>query len=233
VASGDNNGCRPNPNYANNNQYSAAGSSAYHGLHVSLVHRPARWGQYRVSYTVSKAMSNVGEFFFSSPIDPFDVSKDWSRADNDQRHRLVAHGTLNTSMEAPRSALEYLTNGFQVSGLLQAYSAPPLNITSGVTTIQGTAGRPIVNGDFIPRNAGAGSGFLTLNLRVSRVFHAGGRVQAEVLGEVFNLTNHENVLTRNGNFGAGAYPANPAPAFGQVTAAGEMRSFQVGARLRF
>ena len=95
------------------------------------------------------------------------------------------------------------------------------------------AGRPIVNGEFIARNAGVGSDFLTLNLRVSRVVHVGGRVQAEALGEVFNLTNHENVLTRNGNFGAGAYPTNPSPAFGQVTAVGETRSFQIGARLRF
>src|SRR6185295_6540398 len=34
-ASGNNNGCRPNPAYANNNQYSAVGSSVYDGLHVS------------------------------------------------------------------------------------------------------------------------------------------------------------------------------------------------------
>ena len=41
-----------------------------------------------------------------------------------------------------------------MSGMLQYYSAPPLNITSGVTTVQGTAGRPIVDGEFIQRNAG-------------------------------------------------------------------------------
>ena len=108
VASGTNNGCRPNPNYANNSQYSSAGTSTYHGLHVSLLHRPARWGQYRVSYTLSKSMNNVGEFFFSSPIDPFDLSKDWGRSDNDQRHRLVVNGTVNTRMAAPRSAWEHL-----------------------------------------------------------------------------------------------------------------------------
>ena len=233
VASGNNNGCRPNPSYANNSQYSSAGTSTYHGLHVSLLHRPARWGQYRVSYTLSKAMNNVGEFFFSQPIDPFDLSKDWGRSDNDQRHRLVVNGTLHTRMDAPRSALEHLINGFQVSGMLQAYSALPLNITSGVTTIQGTAGRPIVNGQFIPRNDGVGSDFLSVNLRVSRAFHLSGRVQLEALGEVFNLTNHQNVLTRNANFGSGAYPTNPSPTFGQVTAVGEPRSFQIGARLRF
>jgi hypothetical protein len=233
VASGTNNGCRPNPNYANNSQYSAAGTSTYHGLHASLLHRPARWGQYRVSYTLSKSMNNVGEFFFSSPIDPFDLSKDWGRSDNDQRHRLVLNGTVNTSMAAPRSPWEHLVNGFQVSGMLQAYSALPLNITSGVTTVQGTAGRPIVDGRFIPRNAGVGSDFFSLNLRVSRAFHLGGRVRAEALGEVFNLTNRQNVLTRNANFGSGAFPTNPSPTFGQVTAVGESRSFQLGARLRF
>src|SRR6185503_6575170 len=95
VAAGTNNGCRPNPNYANNGQYSPAGSSSYHGMHLSFVQHPARWGYYRVSYTLSKAMANVGEFFFSSPIDPFDLSKDWSRSDDDQRHRFVLNGAVN------------------------------------------------------------------------------------------------------------------------------------------
>ena len=57
--------------------------------------------------------------------------------------------------------------------MLQAYSALPFNITSGVTTIQGTAGRPIVDGEFIPRNAGVGDDFFSLSLRVSRSFRAG------------------------------------------------------------
>jgi hypothetical protein len=55
--------CRPNPSFANNSRYSSAGKSNQHGLHVSLVQPPARWGAYRVSYT-SKAMNDVGEFFF-------------------------------------------------------------------------------------------------------------------------------------------------------------------------
>ena len=155
VAAGTNNGCRPEPAYANNSQYSSAGESNYHGLHVSFVQRPARWGSYRVSYTLSKSMNNVGEFFFSSPIDPFDLSKDWGRSDNDQRHRLVVNGAVQTSMDAGRRRLwQRLSHGFQLSGMLQAYSALPFNITSGVTTIQGTAGRPIVDGAFIERNAG-------------------------------------------------------------------------------
>ena len=67
LASGSNNGCRPNPNYGNNRQYSSEADSNYDALSLSFVQRPTRWGSYRVSYTYSKALDNVGEFFFSSP----------------------------------------------------------------------------------------------------------------------------------------------------------------------
>ncbi len=196
VASGTNNGCRPNPNYANNSQYSPVADSNYHGLHVSLVQRPAAWGYYRVSYTLSKSMNNVGENFFSSPIDPFDLSKDWGRSDDDQRHRFVFTGGVNTSMAPARDAWEMLSHGFQLSSMLQAYSALPFNITSGVTTIQGTAGRPIVDGEFIERNVGIGSDFFSMSLRVSRAFRIAGRLRIEGLAEVFNLTNRTNNLTQ-------------------------------------
>ncbi len=94
VASGNNNGCRPNPAYANNSRYSSAARSSYQGMHVSISRRANARGSLRVSYTLSKAMNNVGEFFFSSPIDPKDIEKDWARSDDDQRHRLVVHGSL-------------------------------------------------------------------------------------------------------------------------------------------
>jgi hypothetical protein len=233
VATGTNNGCRPVSTYANNSQYSSAGDSDYDGMHVSLTQRTQRWGHYRVSYTFAKAMNNVGEFFFSSPIDPTDLSKDWGRSDNDQRHKLVVNGALQTSGEPADSAWEYLTHGFQLGGMLQFYSAPPFNITSGVTTIQGTAGRPIVDGEFIPRNSGEGTAFFSLGARLSRSFPITERVQLELLAEGFNLTNRANVVTRNTNFGPGAYPTNPSPTFGQVTAVGDPRAFQFGARVRF
>ena len=220
VAAGTNNGCRPVSTYGNNSQYSPSADSAYHGLHVSFVQRPTRWGSYRVTYTLSKAMDNVSEFFFSSPIDPFDINKDWSRSDDDQRHRLVLNGSVNV-------------HGFQLSSLLQYYSALPFNITSGVTTIQGTAGRPIVNGAFIDRNAGTGPDFLSWSARAGRTFTLAGRVKLEALAEGFNLTNRQNNVTINGNFGAGAYPSTPSSTFGQVTAVGDPRAFQLALRVRF
>ncbi len=221
VASGTNNGCRPNPNYANNSQYSSLADSRYDGLHVSFVQRPVRWGGYRISYTWSKALDNVGEFFFSSPVDNFNIWRDYGRSDDDQRHRVVFEGSLYTPL------------GFQLSGMLQYYSALPLNITSGVTTVQGTAGRPLVNGAFIGRNAGTGNDLFSVSARLSRSFRITERLRLEGMAEAFNLLNHRNNLTRNANFGAGAYPDNPSPAFGQVTAVQDPRSLQFALRFRF
>src|SRR5262249_41947797 len=221
VATGTNNGCRPNPTYGNNSQYSPLAESSYHGLHASFVQRPAAWGFYRVSYTLSKAMDNVGEFFFSSPIDPFDLSKDWGRSDDDQRHRLVVNGAVNSPTTPARTTWDRISHGFHANAMLQYYSALPLNITSGVTTVQGTTGRPIVNGQFMGRNAATGPDLFNLTARGSRSFHVAGPLEIEGMAEGFNLTNRVNVVTMNGNFGAGAFPTNPSPTFGQMTAVGD------------
>ena len=41
AAVGTNNGCRPNPTYGNDSQYSSLADSHYDGLHVSFVERPS------------------------------------------------------------------------------------------------------------------------------------------------------------------------------------------------
>ncbi len=233
VATGTNNGCRPNVNYGNNSQYSSLADSNYNALHVSFVRRPVRWGNYRISYAWSKALNNVGEFFFSGPINPFNIWQDYGRSDDDQRHRVVFLGNIQSSTEAAHTLWKRLSHGFQLSGMLQYYSALPLNITSGVTTIQGTAGRPLVNGAFIGRNAGIGNDFFGVSARLSRTLSITERWRLEAMAEAFNALNHRNNLTRIGNFGSGAYPTNPSATFGQVTAVNDSRSLQLAVRLRF
>lgn len=233
AASGNNNGCRPNPAYANNNQYSADGSSVYDGLHIALQQRYGPWGNLRVSYTYSKSFNNVGEAFFNGPIDPTDVSKDWGRSDDDIRHKVVVSGSVNTSSEPAKTFWEHLSHDFTVSGVWQHYSALPFNITSGVTTIQGTAGRPVVDGEFIPRNSGEGDPFSSVSLRVSRQFRVGGQARVEALVEAFNLLNTRNDIARVGVFGSGAYPTNPAPNYGTITVVGDPRSLQFGLRFTY
>jgi hypothetical protein len=233
VAVGVNNGCRPIAAYGNNSQYSSAASSEYTGLQLSLVRHPTGWGHYRVSYTLSKAMSNVGEFFFSSPIDPFDIGKDWGRSDDDQRHRLVVSG--GATLGGAWTDIPWLRplKGLDVSGTMRAYSSLPFNVTSGLTTVQGTAARPVVNGEFIARNAGTGPDFFTLDLRVGRRWRTASGPSIEGFVEAFNLTNRMNVVTVNGNFGAGAYPVDPLPSFAQPTSVSDPRQLQFAVRVRF
>lgn len=233
AAAGTNNGCRPNPAYANNSQYRSLGDSNYNGLHVSFSQRPSNLGSFRISYTYSKSLNNMGEFFFSQPIDHYNIWQDYGRSDDDQRHRFVFDGSIHSSLATPKSAWQWLTHGFTLSTMLQYYSALPLNITTGTNTVQGTVARPTVNGAFISRNAGTGFDFFNLNVRVSRAIQVGERWRIEALAEAFNALNHTNGLTRNGVFGTGAYPSAPSPNFNQTTAVHDARNFQLALRIKF
>jgi hypothetical protein len=245
VAAGTNNGCRPVSAYTNNSQYQGAGESNYHGLHVTYLQRPRNWSSVRVTYTLSKSMNDLGEAFFSVPTDPTDVMKDWGRSDNDQRHRLVVSGSVYSPTTAATTAWERLSHGFQASTMLQYYSSLPFNIVSGVNSLQGTAGRPFADGsvssanfdvraaELVPRNAGKGSDFFTVSLRVSRSFRLPGGSEVQGLVEAFNLTNRTNAITRNTTFGPGSFPSSPVSSFDTVTAVGDPRTLQFGVRMSF
>jgi hypothetical protein len=186
-----------------------------------------------VSYTFSKALDNVGESFFSSPTNNFNIWDDYGRSDDDQRHRFVFDGTIHSPMGAANSRLERLSHGFQLGTMIQYYSALPFNITAGSNTIQGTTARPMLNGAFIGRNVGTGFDFFNVNARLSRTFHMNDQFRVEAMLEAFNLLNHVNGVALNGNFGSGTYPINPLPTFKQVTAVADPRTLQVGLRLAF
>jgi len=234
AAVGTNDGCRPNLTYGNDSQYSSAADSHYDGAHISFLQRPVKWGNYRVSYTYSKALDDVSEFFFSAPINNYNIWQDYSRSDDDQRSRLAFEGSVHTSLEKASTAWERLSHGFQFSTSLTAYSPLPFNITTGSNTVpQGTAARPTINGVFINRNAGEGHAILNMNLRLSRTFAIGEKVKLQALAEMFNALNHVNVATLNGVFGAGAYPSTPSATFGQITAVNDPRGGQFALRLGF
>ena len=161
-------------------------------------------------------MDNVGEFFFSSPIDNANIWRDYGRSDDDQRHRVVFDGAVHS-------------HGFQLSGMLQYYSALPFNITAGTTTIQGTTARPIVNGDFIGRNAGTGYDFFSVSTRLSRTFALSERWRLEAMAEVFQRAESPQQSHAERDFGAGAYPLAPSSTFGQVTAVNDPQERSTGA----
>jgi len=249
-------GSRPDPTRGNIKPYDSIFDSYYDGLAVSLLERPVSWGSARVSYTWSKAIDNVGEFFFSSPISNFDLSVDRGRSDDDQRHRLVFDATLNSPMSHADSFMAHLTHGWRLGGIVQYYSRLPFNVVTGGQTKQQTTQRPCVaatglsvaqsgvtnacteglKGFVIGRNTGTGFDFVGVNARLSRTFPLTERIHLEGIAEAFNALNHRNDMIPNGTFGTGAYPPSPSTSstpFGAATAVGDPRSIQLAARISF
>ena len=146
VAAGTNNGCRPISTYRNNSQYSSVADSTYHGLTCSFVQRPTTWA----SLAPDLHAVEVDERRRRGVLQLADRSdghhEGLGPSDDDQRHRLVINGTVNTPMAPATTAWEHISHGFQVSGMLQYYSALPFNITSGVANLQGTTSRPLADG---------------------------------------------------------------------------------------
>src|SRR5262249_30406680 len=144
---------------------------------------------------------------------------------------------------AARSTWQRISHGFQLGGSLQYYSALPLNVVSGVNTIQQTAGRPCAGlaatdpqcsiGTMIGRNSDVGFDYVTLKLRLSRTFPLGERLKMQALAEAFNTLNHRNDMIPNATFGSAVYPTAPRSTFGQPTAVGDPRSVQVALRMTF
>jgi len=245
-------GSRPDPTRGNVKSYSSVFDSYFDGLEVSFLERPSAWGAMRVSYTWSKAIDDVGQFFFSAPINNFDLGVDRARSDDDQRHKVVFNASVMSSAQASGRWEDHLTHGWRLSGVLQYYSALPFNITAGGNTRQGTTQRPCaagyslsagaginpcteaLRGAVIGRNAGIGFDLFTLNARLSRTVALTERFKLECMAEAFNALNHRNDMIPNGTFGSGAYPGPPTNAsFGRATAVGDPRNVQVAVRLNF
>jgi len=244
-------GSRPDSTRGNIKPYDSIFDSYYEGLEISFVQRPVAWGSTRISYTWSKAINNVGEFFFSSPINNFDLSVDRSRSDDDQRHRVVFNANLHSPTSHSDSVGAHLTHGWQLGGILQYYSRLPFNVVTGSQTKQQTTQRPCaagysltagagtnpctegMAGAVIGRNAGVGFDFFAVNARLSRTVALTERVRLEGIAEAFNALNHRNDMIPNGTWGTGSYPGTPNASFGQATAVGDARSVQLAARISF
>ncbi len=245
------NGSRPDPTRGNIKPYSSAFDSYFDGLEVSVLERPTTWGSARLSYTWSRATDNIGEFFFSAPINNFNLREDRSRSDDDQRQRVVFDASLTTPAGEANHLAGRLTQDWRLNTILQYYSAPPFNITTGANTRQATAQRPCapgyslsatgginpctegLPGAVIGRNAGTGFDSFTLNARLSRTFHLKEKIHLETIAEAFNSLNRRNNLIPNGNFGAGSYPSTPSATFGKPNAVGDPRSVQLAVRISF
>jgi hypothetical protein len=219
---------RPDPNFGNISRFESSGRSFYNALVVAFNKRASNWTSLRVSYTLSKAIDDAGNFFFSSPQDNSNVRDDRGLSDNDQRQRLTISGSFEAPHANQASRLHRAIEGFQLSYIFSYASALPFNPLTGNDRNFDTNfnDRPVG----FRRNTGSGFDFASLDLRLSRKFQLTERLGLEAIAEGFNVLNRSNFQIPNNTFGTGQ---TPLPSFGRPTAASDSRQLQFGLRFSF
>jgi hypothetical protein len=243
---------RPDPRWLAVTNIATKGDKWYTGLQVGLQKRFANNYQYRVAYTLSKTEDTAADFG-SDPQNYLHPEREKALSTEDQRHRLAVSGSWRLPL------------GVHVGGILAYASWRPFNIRMGTDwngngnteqdrpdssptrenvdagTInsrpyypQGPSGRGADG--VLPRNSGRSPDYLTLDLRVSKVFPLGGNRSVEVLAEFFNLTNRVNQDPRemDGNVRSTQYYLRRLNR-GEIAATGTYDPFQgqLGLRINF
>ena len=207
-------------------QYTSYGESWYKGLAVSFSKRFSHGYEFLASYTLSKAEDTSTDFFLfpdemgagRNPADPsglplgFDPRSERGPSLNDQRHRFVLSGLMQLPL------------GLQTSAIVSAGSGHPFTPRAGAdlnANGESSSDRarrdPADPASRLGRHSQRTLGQFNVDLRLSRVFHAGG-ASLELIAEAFNLFDRVNYVSINDVFGTGAFPDQPATdAAGRVT----------------
>ena len=206
----------PNPNFVNIDQFEASGSSRSNSLSIAYkgdVHKLNIMLQYVLSRTLDD-VNDVKNGFLYTPANNYNPHGDWGRSDLDRRHRFNA------------VFLYPLRFGFHISGIVNVWSGPPYNITTGKDDNYDTVfnDRPLG----LWRNAGRAAGYTDVDLRLTkrwRVTHSEHAHFVEAAVDVFNIFNHTNFESYNGVLSS--------PTFGQPYTANSARQLQVSVRYHF
>ncbi|HEX9120541.1 MAG TPA: hypothetical protein VF840_08380, partial [Terriglobales bacterium] len=226
------------------------GSSNYNAFNLEVKKRFSRNFQFMASYTWSHTIDDSSDLqTLLKPQDNHNLKAERSNSLFDQRHRFVFSGLLS-SPPAWRSAggFSRVLADFSVAPIIEVSSGRPFNILTGSDTNADQSSqtdRPSVgaNGVLVlpaqfadgtlGRNAGITTGFVSFDMRISRIIHITERLKLNVIAEGFNLFNRFNEAAASPQF-------TDVNAFGKMsgnsylsrpTAAYDPRQFQFGLKL--
>lgn len=262
---------RPNCKYGSLTDVFSGSNSNYNALVGQISHRFSNHFAFNANYTWSHALdygvNNQTASVANNLLDPQDVRAEYGNAISNIPNRLVFNSILTAPWKA-NGLMAYLVNDWELSPSYALQSGLPYNITTSGTLSAGAGGLSGIgggingsNGTFrvpgIARNAFSQPKTNVLDLRISKRFSITERTKLELLGETFNLVNHQNVTSVNtlgytlGTTGPAAAPTgniltfNTSPAnpqvsqFGTVTGTNSSnfqfapRQVQIGVRLQF
>ena len=202
------------------------GESKYDALQLNLRKNFAANGGMWLSYTWSHTRNNVEpDAPGGDPNDVHQLDKEWADSVLDQRHRAVLSGWVRLPWD------------LRFGGLAEYATGRPYNFTTGIDNNGDGANtdRPVIDGHVVSRNAGRGNDLYQLTLFLERDFPIGFATLG-LRGEVFNVTNHQNVVGYNGVYGNNA-DGTPLSTFGQplggLANTEPGRQYQFQARIRF
>ena len=175
---------RPDPRYGQMRQIQSTGYLKGNALELVFRGKPVTFFSGQAQYTLGKTYNNTSGIL-SFPAYSYDPQADWSRSDNDRRHKFDMLGTFKAR------------NWFDFGTALSLYSGKPVDVTTG--NDENGDGLALDRPAGTPRNSLHGPGTTELDLNLTREFpfHK-GREEGRTLSvsvSAFNVFNHPNDVT--------------------------------------
>ncbi|HTH53986.1 MAG TPA: TonB-dependent receptor [Edaphobacter sp.] len=245
----------PFPAYGSTTEVISNINSNYHGLTFELQKRASRFITFDGHYTWAHAL-DFNQNASTNPstngwFDPFANGRaNYGNSNNDIRQRFVGWAIFNVPGTSHGNALKYLTNGWSLKPYFQIQSGLPYSLTvSGTVPNQCyVAGCFEANGSglggtgvsYIPQvgiNTFRRPRTINLDMRAQKDFRFAEKYSLQLVGEAFNLANHQNVTgvnstgyilnTSQTNPTAPTSMLNYQSTFGTVTASNSNNAYQV------
>jgi hypothetical protein len=247
---------RPYRGYANITLRETSASSTYNSLQMSLVRRFKNGIQINANYTLSKAESDSSSDRNTGDIaqDKNNLDAEWARTTYDRTHIFGVHYVWELPFLRNAAPLLYnVAGGWEISGSTRWASGTPLTITTPTNSANSFGGgslRPNLVGDpegpetitqwfntqafaqpapntfgNAPRSVVRGPQVSITDLGLFKNFRAGRDLTVQYRLEMFNAFNRPNYTGVGTSLGT--------PSFGQVTAAADPRTIQMGMKITF
>jgi hypothetical protein len=247
----------PNPTFGATSEILSNINANYHALTVEVQKRASKLISYDANYTWAHALdfnqNSSTQAGTNGWYDPFgDARANYGPSNNNIPHRVVGWALFNVPGTSGNSALKYATNGWSLKPLFQMQSGLPYSLAvSGTVPNQcyaagcleanssGLAGTGVSYIPLLGRNSFRYPRTINLDLRAQKDFTFAEKYNLELIGEAFNLANHQNATSINGSgyvlstvqsANTAQAPASTLtyqPTFGSVTAANANNTYQV------
>jgi hypothetical protein len=185
-------------------------NSNYHALAISVNHRYSNNFSMLTNFTWAHALDDnpylsTGYGTASEYLDPLNPAGDYATSSLNVRHRFVAAATYRTNIPSLSSWKKEAFNGWGFAPIVQMQNGLPYS--PGINgSISGSLYGGVLGAGGTPRVPELGRNIYTMpktavvDLRISKSFYlnrGNERYRFEIMGEAFNLLNHQNITSVN------------------------------------